>query len=59
MTDRMLRQSYCPTELCDQIDVTGTVTPGTFNNNPAPGGLVNLSNKSPGSAIGMREYIYK
>ncbi|KAG4065527.1 hypothetical protein HA402_013297 [Bradysia odoriphaga] len=63
MTDRMMRHSYCPTQLCDQIDEDGNVTLGTFDKGSPPGGMVNLSNqgcnRSPSSAISIREYIYK
>lgn len=63
MTDRMMRCSYCPSELCDQIDENGDVTPGTLNRNPLPPGIRNISNQgsnnSRRSAIAIRDFVYK
>lgn len=62
MTDRMLRESYCPPGLTDEEDIlSGTVTPGHFRNDPSSKGLLPIvvqgSNRSTQGAQEQRDYI--
>lgn len=62
MTDRMMRETYCPVGLVDTEDnVTGVVASGHYHNDPPCKGLINItsqgSNRSTSTAQGMRDYI--